>query len=77
MEPLLNAAGEEYDEEHNKPHLVYRHERKKNSTSEADNNTEPCAASGNRLPNYPASNHCLTFAQTPSADLHSLSKPLK
>uniref|UniRef100_A0A8C3AK86 ADAM metallopeptidase with thrombospondin type 1 motif 20 n=1 Tax=Cyclopterus lumpus TaxID=8103 RepID=A0A8C3AK86_CYCLU len=24
LEPLLNAAGEEYDEEHNKPHLVYR-----------------------------------------------------
>uniref|UniRef100_A0A3Q4N4X1 ADAM metallopeptidase with thrombospondin type 1 motif 20 n=1 Tax=Neolamprologus brichardi TaxID=32507 RepID=A0A3Q4N4X1_NEOBR len=28
LEPLLNAAGEEYDEEHDKPHLVYRHERK-------------------------------------------------
>lgn len=44
LEPLLNAAGEEYDEEHNKPHLVYRHERNKN-ISKTDNNTEPCAAS--------------------------------
>ncbi|KAG8012798.1 A disintegrin and metalloproteinase with thrombospondin motifs 20 [Nibea albiflora] len=45
LEPLLNAAGEEYDEEHNKPHLLYRHERNKN-VSKTDNNTEPCAASG-------------------------------
>uniref|UniRef100_A0A669EPM2 ADAM metallopeptidase with thrombospondin type 1 motif 20 n=1 Tax=Oreochromis niloticus TaxID=8128 RepID=A0A669EPM2_ORENI len=37
LEPLLNAAGEEYDEEHNKPHLVYRHERKRN-ISKTDNN---------------------------------------
>uniref|UniRef100_A0A8C6Q4Y1 ADAM metallopeptidase with thrombospondin type 1 motif 20 n=1 Tax=Nothobranchius furzeri TaxID=105023 RepID=A0A8C6Q4Y1_NOTFU len=41
LEPLLNPAGEEYDEEHNKPHLVYRHERKKNIS----NPGEPCAAS--------------------------------
>ncbi|KAL4005532.1 hypothetical protein ACER0C_005245 [Sarotherodon galilaeus] len=46
LEPLLNAAGEEYDEEHNKPHLVYRHERKRN-ISKTDNNAEPCAASEN------------------------------
>nr|XP_046249772.1 A disintegrin and metalloproteinase with thrombospondin motifs 20 isoform X1 [Scatophagus argus] len=46
LEPLLNAAGEEYDEEHNKPHLVYRHERNKN-ISKTDNNTKPCAASEN------------------------------
>uniref|UniRef100_A0AAQ4QK56 ADAM metallopeptidase with thrombospondin type 1 motif 20 n=1 Tax=Gasterosteus aculeatus aculeatus TaxID=481459 RepID=A0AAQ4QK56_GASAC len=39
LEPLLNAAGEEYDEEHNKPHLVYRHERKRN-VSHPDNHTE-------------------------------------
>eukprot|EP00066_Takifugu_rubripes_P016653 XP_011605919.1 PREDICTED: A disintegrin and metalloproteinase with thrombospondin motifs 20 [Takifugu rubripes] len=32
LEPLLNAAGEEYDEQHNKPHLVYRHERHKNTS---------------------------------------------
>uniref|UniRef100_A0A8D3DJA4 ADAM metallopeptidase with thrombospondin type 1 motif 20 n=1 Tax=Scophthalmus maximus TaxID=52904 RepID=A0A8D3DJA4_SCOMX len=44
LEPLLNAAGEEYDEEHNKLHLVYRHERK-NTTSNTVNHTEPCAAS--------------------------------
>uniref|UniRef100_A0A8C9XHK9 ADAM metallopeptidase with thrombospondin type 1 motif 20 n=1 Tax=Sander lucioperca TaxID=283035 RepID=A0A8C9XHK9_SANLU len=40
LEPLLNASGEEYDEEHIKPHLVYRHERKKN-ISHTDKNTEP------------------------------------
>lgn len=48
LEPLLNAAGEEYDEEHNKPHLVYRHERNSNISKTA-NNSEPCGASGNRL----------------------------
>ncbi|KAF7660784.1 hypothetical protein LDENG_00275340 [Lucifuga dentata] len=44
LEPLLNASGEEYDEEHNKPHLVYRHERKRKISSR-NSNTEPCAAS--------------------------------
>ncbi|XP_034031983.1 A disintegrin and metalloproteinase with thrombospondin motifs 20 [Thalassophryne amazonica] len=44
LEPLLNAAGEEYDEEHNKPHLVYRHERQRN-ISVTDSSTQPCAAS--------------------------------
>ncbi|CAG08652.1 unnamed protein product [Tetraodon nigroviridis] len=42
LEPLLKATGEEYDEEHNKPHLVYRHERHKNIS----NSRAPCAASG-------------------------------
>uniref|UniRef100_A0A3Q3JML9 Peptidase M12B domain-containing protein n=1 Tax=Monopterus albus TaxID=43700 RepID=A0A3Q3JML9_MONAL len=52
LEPLLNTVGEEYDDENNKPHLVYRHERKTN-ISNADNNTKPCAASGNRLQTSP------------------------
>uniref|UniRef100_A0A3B5QY86 ADAM metallopeptidase with thrombospondin type 1 motif 20 n=1 Tax=Xiphophorus maculatus TaxID=8083 RepID=A0A3B5QY86_XIPMA len=39
LEPLLNVSGAEYEEEHNKPHLVYRHERRRN-TSHPD---EPCA----------------------------------
>ncbi|KAM4734787.1 A disintegrin and metalloproteinase with thrombospondin motifs 20 isoform 2-T2 [Anableps anableps] len=43
LEPLLNVSGEEYDDEHNKPHLVYRHERKRNPSHP----NEPCAASGN------------------------------
>uniref|UniRef100_A0A8C9T5B8 ADAM metallopeptidase with thrombospondin type 1 motif 20 n=1 Tax=Scleropages formosus TaxID=113540 RepID=A0A8C9T5B8_SCLFO len=35
LEPLMRAEGDdEYDEEHNKPHLVYRYERKKRSTLE-------------------------------------------
>ncbi|XP_048839072.1 LOW QUALITY PROTEIN: A disintegrin and metalloproteinase with thrombospondin motifs 20-like [Brienomyrus brachyistius] len=32
LEPLMPVEGEEYDEEHNKPHLVYRHERKRRSS---------------------------------------------
>lgn len=60
LEPLLNAAGEEYDEQHNKPHLVYRHERHKN-TSKSANTTVPCAASGNRVQtDFTAYNHRLS-----------------
>lgn len=45
LEPLMNADGEaEYDDEHHKPHLVYRHERRSNISSDG----EPCSASGNR-----------------------------
>ncbi|XP_068168609.1 A disintegrin and metalloproteinase with thrombospondin motifs 20 isoform X1 [Antennarius striatus] len=44
LEPLLNGVGEEYDEEHNKPHLVYRYERKKTNLK-THNHTETCAAS--------------------------------
>ncbi|XP_029009602.1 A disintegrin and metalloproteinase with thrombospondin motifs 20 isoform X2 [Betta splendens] len=43
LEPLLNAAGEEFDEEHNKPHLVYRHERAGNASS-SDNASDTCGA---------------------------------
>ncbi|MEQ2276765.1 hypothetical protein XENORESO_008452 [Xenotaenia resolanae] len=53
LEPLSNAFEEEYDEEHNKPHLVYRHERRRNNLHP----DEPCAASGNRLANSFAPNH--------------------
>lgn len=59
LEPLLNAAGEEYDEEHNKPHLVYRHERHENTRSASA--TVPCAASGNRVQtDFTACNHSLS-----------------
>uniref|UniRef100_A0A3B3X953 Peptidase M12B domain-containing protein n=1 Tax=Poecilia mexicana TaxID=48701 RepID=A0A3B3X953_9TELE len=56
LEPLLNVSGAEYDEEHNKPHLVYRHERRRN----ASHPDEPCAASGNRQPNSFACDHSLS-----------------
>lgn len=36
LEPLLSADGEEYEEEHNKPHLLYRHE---------SHDPQPCSAS--------------------------------
>ncbi|XP_054631701.1 A disintegrin and metalloproteinase with thrombospondin motifs 20-like isoform X1 [Dunckerocampus dactyliophorus] len=46
LEPLLSAEGEEYDDEHHKPHLVYRHERKRNTWSTSDaSQAEPCLAS--------------------------------
>uniref|UniRef100_A0A3B3VED0 ADAM metallopeptidase with thrombospondin type 1 motif 20 n=1 Tax=Poecilia latipinna TaxID=48699 RepID=A0A3B3VED0_9TELE len=41
LEPLLNVSGAEYDEEHKKPHLVYRHERRRN----ASHPDEPCIGS--------------------------------
>ncbi|KAK3558847.1 hypothetical protein QTP86_028719, partial [Hemibagrus guttatus] len=44
LEPLMTADEEEYEEEHNKPHLVYKHERKNRQDSDA---SEPCASSGN------------------------------
>lgn len=67
MEPLLNVSGEEYHEEHNKPHLVYRHERRRN-TLHPD---EPCAASGNRQPNSFSCNHSLSEVdfQIPTSSL--------
>ncbi|XP_061825570.2 A disintegrin and metalloproteinase with thrombospondin motifs 20 [Nerophis lumbriciformis] len=46
LEPLLNAEGEEYDDEHHKPHLVYRHERRRNNSSTSVvSQPEPCSAS--------------------------------
>ncbi|XP_072528272.1 A disintegrin and metalloproteinase with thrombospondin motifs 20 isoform X2 [Salminus brasiliensis] len=43
LEPLMRADGEEDEEEHNKPHLVYKHERKKRPVTD---HSEPCASSG-------------------------------
>ncbi|GAA6069136.1 A disintegrin and metalloproteinase with thrombospondin motifs 20 isoform X1 [Tachysurus ichikawai] len=43
LEPLMAADDEEYEEEHNKPHLVYKHERKE--TRDGDR-SEACASSG-------------------------------
>ncbi|XP_071199090.1 A disintegrin and metalloproteinase with thrombospondin motifs 20-like [Salvelinus alpinus] len=49
LEPLMKAEeGEEYDEEHNKPHLVYRQDRKRRE-SPASEPTQPCSASGEGL----------------------------
>lgn len=55
MEPLLTPDGDEYEEAHNKPHLVYRQGRKNVSSTD-----EPHAAPGNRLLNYAASNRRLS-----------------
>lgn len=40
LEPLLSADGE-YEEEHNKPHLVYKHDTHRKSPD-----TQPCTTSG-------------------------------
>ncbi|RXN36805.1 A disintegrin and metallo ase with thrombospondin motifs 20 [Labeo rohita] len=40
LEPLLSADGDEYEEEHNKPHLLYRHDANRKS-----HDTRPCSAS--------------------------------
>lgn len=45
LEPLMHPEGEEHDEEHNKPHLVYRRERH-GAHSRSHLKTEPCGASG-------------------------------
>uniref|UniRef100_A0A6Q2XJ72 ADAM metallopeptidase with thrombospondin type 1 motif 20 n=1 Tax=Esox lucius TaxID=8010 RepID=A0A6Q2XJ72_ESOLU len=47
LEPLMKAEEEEeFDEEHNKPHLVYRQDRKRKE-SPASELKQPCSASGN------------------------------
>lgn len=67
LEPLLQANGEEYEEEHNKPHLVYKHDRKKSSPDNSD--SKPCAASGKEWgPSRPK--------PTPAASIHCLQKPV-
>lgn len=59
----MKAEGEEYEDEHNKPHLVYRHEMKTRSPpSQPSQPTEPCAASGNRLT---SPNHSLSGVKVP------------
>lgn len=44
LEPLMTADEEEYKEEHNKPHLVYKYDSKKKQDRDT---SEPCASSGN------------------------------
>ncbi|KAK6488239.1 A disintegrin and metalloproteinase with thrombospondin motifs 20-like [Huso huso] len=43
LEPLLKLNGEDYEDEHNKPHLMYRQEIRKEKTLEEK--VKPCAAS--------------------------------
>lgn len=46
VEPLVLPDGEEFDEEHNKPHIVYKHEAFKNK--EAREVTDVCGNSGHK-----------------------------
>ncbi|XP_051546241.1 A disintegrin and metalloproteinase with thrombospondin motifs 20-like [Myxocyprinus asiaticus] len=47
LEPLLSTDGEEYDEEHNKPHLVYRHD-----TNRKLPDMQPCTVSEHHSDNH-------------------------
>ncbi|RXN17868.1 A disintegrin and metallo ase with thrombospondin motifs 20 [Labeo rohita] len=47
LEPLLSADGDEYEEEHNKPHLLYRHDANRKS-----HDTRPCSASDDPDPDH-------------------------
>ncbi|XP_064200825.1 A disintegrin and metalloproteinase with thrombospondin motifs 20 isoform X1 [Anguilla rostrata] len=51
LEPLMKSDGEDYEDEHSKPHLMYHRERKGSnpSPSAPRNRTEPCAASDKPL----------------------------
>lgn len=43
LEPLMKADGSEHDDDHNKPHLIYRQELKRNYFLHPH---EPCDVSG-------------------------------
>lgn len=42
LEPLMKADGGEHEDEHNKPHLIYRHEELKSY----EKSHKPCEVSG-------------------------------
>ena len=44
----MKSDGQDYEDEHSKPHLMYHRERKGSNPSPSPhpNRTEPCAASG-------------------------------
>ncbi|XP_063110653.1 A disintegrin and metalloproteinase with thrombospondin motifs 20 isoform X1 [Cavia porcellus] len=46
LEPIMRADGREQDDDHNKPHLIYRHELKRNSFLQLH---KPCAVSENQI----------------------------
>lgn len=43
LEPVLKADGGEHEDDHNKPHLIYRQELKRNSFARSHG---PCEVSG-------------------------------
>ncbi|KAG9342275.1 hypothetical protein JZ751_016777, partial [Albula glossodonta] len=49
LEPLMKSDGDEYEDEHSKPHLIYRQERR--AWSPPSNRTEPCATPDKHLRN--------------------------
>uniref|UniRef100_A0A8C8RHX3 ADAM metallopeptidase with thrombospondin type 1 motif 20 n=1 Tax=Pelusios castaneus TaxID=367368 RepID=A0A8C8RHX3_9SAUR len=44
LEPLMKADGDEHEDDHNKPHLIYRHEDVKNGIYQKSH--KPCEVSG-------------------------------
>ncbi|XP_006642969.1 A disintegrin and metalloproteinase with thrombospondin motifs 20 [Lepisosteus oculatus] len=49
LEPLM-ISGEEYEDEHNKPHLMYKHEPKRETPLKED--VKPCAVSDKHFENH-------------------------
>lgn len=43
LEPIIQADGNEHEENHNKPHLIYRQELKRSSYTQSHG---PCGVSG-------------------------------
>uniref|UniRef100_A0AAQ5Y3E9 ADAM metallopeptidase with thrombospondin type 1 motif 20 n=1 Tax=Amphiprion ocellaris TaxID=80972 RepID=A0AAQ5Y3E9_AMPOC len=74
LEPLLTTVGEEYDDEHNKPHLVYRHERKRN-ISNTDNNVEGQIPLSSLFEHIYEDNSTSTHSRSPRRHKRFLSYP--
>lgn len=43
LEPVMKADGSEHEDDHNKPHLIYRQELKRSSSTQSHG---PCEVSG-------------------------------
>ena len=43
LEPVMKADGSEHEDDHNKPHLIYRQELKRSSSTQSHG---PCDVSG-------------------------------
>lgn len=52
MEPLHSYNGEHYEEEHIKPHIVYRKDAPKTAKDEEKDDTAACDAAGKKVAFY-------------------------
>uniref|UniRef100_A0A674K035 ADAM metallopeptidase with thrombospondin type 1 motif 20 n=1 Tax=Terrapene triunguis TaxID=2587831 RepID=A0A674K035_9SAUR len=61
LEPLMKADGDEHEDDHNKPHLIYRHEDLKNDIYQ--NSQKPCEKITLPFPDYGSLNEDLNILQ--------------